>query len=38
MRLTYQYKLRVTREQKKTIEHWLSMLPSQYNFLLADRF
>ena len=39
MRLTYQYRLRLTKEQQEgAIEHWLSMLPSQYNFLLADRF
>ncbi|PSO73029.1 MAG: transposase, partial [Cyanobacteria bacterium QH_3_48_40] len=38
MRLTYQYRLRLTKEQEGAIEHWLSMLPSQYNFLLADRF
>lgn len=37
MRLTYQYKLRPTKKQKEVIEHWLSMLQSQYNFLLADR-
>jgi putative transposase len=38
MRLTYQYKLRPTKEQKGMIEYCLSMLQSQYNFLLADRF
>ncbi|PSO92136.1 MAG: transposase [Cyanobacteria bacterium QS_9_48_30] len=38
MRLTYQYRLRLTKEQEGAIEHWLSMLQSQYNFLLADRF
>ncbi|MDR9405427.1 MAG: helix-turn-helix domain-containing protein, partial [Halothece sp. Uz-M2-17] len=38
MRLTYQFRLRPTRLQIDKIEHWLSMLKSQYNYLLADRF
>lgn len=38
MNTAYQYKLRPTRQQVIEIDHWLSMLASQYNYLLADRF
>ena len=38
MRTAYQYRLRPTKQQVEKIDHWLSMLCSQYNYLLADRF
>ncbi|WP_026104399.1 RNA-guided endonuclease TnpB family protein [Anabaena sp. PCC 7108] len=38
MRTAYQYKLRPTTKQAIEIDRWLSMLCSQYNYLLADRF
>jgi putative transposase len=38
MRTAYQYKLRPTKQQVIELDRWLSMLGSQYNFLLADRF
>ncbi|MBD0265485.1 MAG: IS200/IS605 family element transposase accessory protein TnpB [Tolypothrix sp. T3-bin4] len=38
MRISYQYKLRPTKQQAIEIDRWLSMLCAQYNFLLADRF
>ncbi|NEO37566.1 MAG: transposase [Moorea sp. SIOASIH] len=38
MRIAYQYRLKLTKEQRAKIDHWLSMLCSQYNYLLADRF
>ncbi|MEP0789867.1 RNA-guided endonuclease InsQ/TnpB family protein [Funiculus sociatus] len=38
MRTAYQYKLRPTKQQAAEIDRWLSMLCSQYNYLLADRF
>ncbi|NEQ83498.1 MAG: transposase [Moorea sp. SIO2I5] len=38
MRIAYQYRLKLTKEQRGKIDHWLSMLCSQYNYLLADRF
>lgn len=38
MRTTYQYKLRPTKKQVTELDRWLSMLCSQYNYLLADRF
>jgi putative transposase len=38
MRTAYQYKLRPTKQQAQEIDRWLSMLCSQYNYLLADRF
>ena len=38
MRTAYQYKLRPTKQQAALIDRWLSMLCSQYNYLLADRF
>lgn len=38
MKIAYQYRLRPTKNQVKKIEHWLSMLKAQYNYLLAERF
>jgi len=38
VRTAYQYKLRPTKQQVIEIDRWLSMLCSQYNYLLADRF
>lgn len=34
----YQYRLRLTKQQATLVNRWLSMLCSQYNYLLADRF
>lgn len=38
MRTAYQYRLRPTKQQATELDRWLSMLCSQYNYLLADRF
>ena len=38
MRTAYQYRLRPTKQQVAELDRWLSMLCSQYNYLLADRF
>ena len=38
MRIAYQYRLKPTKQQKAKIDHWLSMLCAQYNYLLAERF
>lgn len=38
MRTSYQYRLRPTKQQALEFDRWLSMLRSQYNYLLADRF
>ncbi|NEO74152.1 transposase [Moorena sp. SIO3H5] len=38
MRIAYQYRLKPTKQQKAKIDHWLSMLCAQYNYLLAARF
>ncbi|AOY81886.2 transposase [Moorena producens JHB] len=38
MRIAYQYRLKPKKQQKAKIDHWLSMLCAQYNYLLADRF
>jgi putative transposase len=38
MRTAYQYRLRPTKQQVEKIDHWLSMLCRQYNYLLTDRF
>jgi putative transposase len=38
MRTSYQYRLRPTKLQVIEIDRWLSMMCSQYNYLLADRF
>ncbi|MGB3557012.1 MAG: transposase [Geitlerinemataceae cyanobacterium] len=37
MRTAYQYRLRPTKKQVVELDRWLSMLGSQYNYLLADR-
>ncbi|GAC1489530.1 MAG: hypothetical protein NVS2B14_00860 [Chamaesiphon sp.] len=38
MRTARGYKLRPTKQQAMELDRWLSMLCSQYNYLLADRF
>jgi putative transposase len=38
MRLSYQYKLLPTAEQRVTLNEWLDKLRCQYNWLLAERF
>ncbi|WP_293339904.1 transposase [Microcoleus sp. CAWBG58] len=38
MRISYQYKLRPTKQQVIELDRWLAMLCAQYNYLLADRF
>lgn len=38
MRLTYQYRLRLTKKQIDTFEHWLELCRRQYNYRLAERF
>ena len=38
MRLAYQYRLKLTTEQKARINHWLELLRRHYNYLLGDRF
>jgi putative transposase len=38
VRTAYQYRLRPTKHQASELDRWLSMLCSQYNYLLADRF
>jgi len=38
VRVAYQYRLRLSKHQATKIDDWLSMLCSQYNYLLADRF
>ena len=38
MRISYQYKLRPTKEQADKIEKTLDMLRHQYNYMLAERF
>ena len=38
MKLSHQYKLLPTTEQKAIMNKWLDMLRAQYNWLLADRF
>ncbi len=38
MRTAYQYRLRPTKQQVAQLDRWLSMLCSQYNYLLTDRF
>lgn len=38
MRISYQYKLRPTKQQAIQFDKWLDMLRCQYNYLLADRF
>ncbi len=38
MRLTYQYRLRLTKQQTATFENWLELCRRQYNYRLAERF
>ena len=38
MRLTYQYRLRPTKQQIAFFESWLELLRRQYNYRLAERF
>ncbi len=38
MRLAYQYRLRPTKQQTATFEHWLELCRRQYNYRLAERF
>lgn len=38
MIISYQYKLKPTREQRCRMTRWLDMLRCQYNWLLAERF
>ena len=38
MRISYQYKLRPTKEQVSVFESWLEKLRCQYNYLLGQRF
>ncbi|WP_287253483.1 transposase [Moorena sp. SIO4E2] len=37
MQFGYRYKLKPSRQQKATMNRWLDMLRSQYNYLLRDR-
>jgi len=38
MRLTHQYRLRLTKAQEATFEEWLELCRRQYNYRLAERF
>lgn len=38
MRLTHQYRLRLTKQQIATFEEWLELCRRQYNYRLAERF
>lgn len=38
MRISYQYKIKATKEQSEKIDNTLEMLRCQYNYLLAQRF
>lgn len=38
MRTTYQYRLRLTRQQQTTVDDWLELCRRQYNYRLAERF
>jgi IS605 OrfB family transposase len=38
MKISYQYKLRPTKQQVIELDRWLAMLCAQYNYLLAARF
>jgi putative transposase len=38
MRISYQYKIKPTKEQSEKIDKTLEMLRSQYNYLLVQRF
>jgi putative transposase len=38
MRTTYQYRLRLTKDQQATINQWLELARRQYNYRLVERF
>ena len=38
MKISYQYKIKPTKEQAEKIDKTLEMLRCQYNYLLAQRF
>jgi putative transposase len=38
MRIAYQYRLRLTTEQKATLSQWLELCRRQYNYRLAERY
>jgi putative transposase len=38
MRTSYQYRLRLTRQQQATVDNWLELCRRQYNYRLAERF
>lgn len=38
VRTSYQYKLRLTRQQQATIDQWIELCRRQYNYRLAERF
>lgn len=38
MRIAYQYRLRLTRQQQATVDNWLELCRRQYNYRLAERF
>ncbi|WP_428011197.1 RNA-guided endonuclease InsQ/TnpB family protein [Baaleninema sp.] len=38
MRISYQYRLRLTTEQQSTVDEWLERCRRQYNYRLAERF
>jgi putative transposase len=38
MRIAYQYRLRLTPEQKATLSQWLELCRRQYNYRLAERY
>jgi putative transposase len=38
MRIAYQYRLRLAKNQQVMIDHWLELARRQYNYRLAERF
>ncbi len=38
MRIAYQYRLRLTRQQQATVNDWLELCRRQYNYRLSERF
>ena len=38
MRTAYQYRLRLTKQQQATVDKWIELCRSQYNYRLAERF
>ena len=38
MRTAYQYRLRLTKLQQATVDHWLELCRRQYNYRLAERW